>query len=69
MKLASYMKLSGKTETEIAQAAGTSQVTINRLKRGKRNATISLLQRICEATDWAVTLNDFAPSEHKDAPK
>lgn len=69
MKLDAYLKLSGKTEAQIAKAADTSQVTINRLKRGKRNATVSLLTRVCAATDWAVTLNDFAPDDEKGAPK
>lgn len=60
MKLDLYIRLSGKTEAQIAKKAKTTQATVNRVRNGIGNWTIDLLQRICAATDGAVTLEDIA---------
>ena len=59
--LTEYSKRSGKTATEIAKAAGVSRMTLYRLMKGEQNATISLLERVCAATDGEVTPDAFFP--------
>jgi transcriptional regulator with XRE-family HTH domain len=61
MRLDAYIKDSGATEQEIAEATGYSQGTINKLRNGKINPTMQLLTAIAKATNGAVTPNDFLP--------
>lgn len=69
MKLDAYIRLSRKTEAQIAREANTTQATVNRIRRGVGNWTLDLLQRICATTDGAVTLNDFARDHKSDERK
>lgn len=63
MKLDAYIKLAKTTEKEIAKRADTTQATVNRIKLGKIGGSLKTLARICEATNWAVTMNDFIPED------
>lgn len=65
MKLDAYIKLARTTEKEIAERANTTQATVNRVKLGKIGGSLRTLARICEATNWAVTMNDFIPDDVK----
>jgi transcriptional regulator with XRE-family HTH domain len=66
MKLDHYIKERGVTEQELATATGYSQGTINKLRNGKINPTLELLTRVTEATNGAVTPNDFLPPFRSD---
>ena len=44
---------------DIAVKAGCSRMTLYRLVQGKQNATIDLLERVCQATDWEVPVEAF----------
>ena len=68
MKLDEYLKSMGVTEKQLAEKINSTQATINRVRRGK-SGNIKTLTKVCAATDWAVTLNDFAPDDEKGAPK
>lgn len=59
--LLAYSRSSGKTVHQIAREAGCSRMTLYRLMKGEQNATIGLLQRVSEATNGAVSAEDFFP--------
>lgn len=61
MRLDDYIRETGATEQEIADATGCSQGTINKLRNGKINPTMQLLIALSTATNGAVTPNDFLP--------
>ena len=65
MKLDTYIKSKGETEVAIAQRARCSQSAVNKVRRGAGNPSLGLLRRIYEATDGAVTPNDFLSNEEK----
>jgi transcriptional regulator with XRE-family HTH domain len=67
MTLDEYLTQNDLTETEFARLVGCSQGTINKLRNGKTNPTMTMLQAISRATDGAVTPNDFLP-EQEPAP-
>jgi len=54
-----YAKRSGQSVNDIAVKAGCSRMTLYRLVQGKQNATIDLLERVCQATDWEVPVEAF----------
>jgi transcriptional regulator with XRE-family HTH domain len=62
MKLDDYIRQNDVTEAEIARRAGCSQSTVNKVRNGVGNPTISLLNRISEATGGAFTPSDFVVS-------
>ena len=67
MKLDEVIREKGTTEQAIADATGYSQATINRLRNGKLNPTLELLDAVFKATNGAVTPNDFLdidPASH-----
>ena len=41
----------GWTQTQLAEALGTSQSAVNRIERGNQNVTLEMLARIGEALD------------------
>lgn len=59
MKLADYMALHNINAAKLADKANVPASTITRLLNGTRVPRLSLLQKIMEATDGAVTPNDF----------
>lgn len=62
MKLADYMTLVGIKDTAFAEKVGRDQSTISRIRRGEVLPDWSTVVRIAEATDGAVTANDFMPA-------
>lgn len=60
--LLNYARRSGTTLHQIAKDAGCSRMTLYRLMRGEQNATMGLLQRVSEATNGAVSAEDFFPA-------
>ena len=62
MKLADYMALVGIKDTAFAEKVGRDQSTISRIRRGEVLPDWSTVARIAEATDGAVTANDFMPA-------
>ncbi len=66
MKLTLWLKDSGISARELASQVETTEATISRLKNGHALPSLELAGRIAEATDGAVTANDFldpGPSE------
>ena len=66
MKLDEWLKLSGVTEQTLGEKTRYSQGTINKLRNGKLNPTMKLLEAINKATNGAVTPNDFLEMEKRD---
>jgi DNA-binding Xre family transcriptional regulator len=60
MKLKAFLEMTGTTETALARRARCAQASINRVKNGQGNWSFDLLERICAATNGAVTMSDFA---------
>lgn len=61
MKLDAYIRQTGTTEQALARLVGCSQGTINKLRNGKINPSLDLLNAVFRATNGAVTPNDFLP--------
>ncbi|WP_216697912.1 helix-turn-helix transcriptional regulator [Methylocystis sp. MJC1] len=59
MKLDAYLRQYGVSEKALAEATGYAQGTINKLRNGKINPTLAVLEAIAKATDGAVMPNDF----------
>ena len=59
MNLRTYLKLYSLSEMAFSQQIGVASTTINRLVRGKTKPSFTLVQRIFEATQNAVTPNDL----------
>jgi transcriptional regulator with XRE-family HTH domain len=68
MKLDEFIRTTDATEQSLADATGYSQGTINRLRNGKINPTLELLEAVMRATDGAVTPNDFLSIEEPEQP-
>jgi hypothetical protein len=58
-KLSEYLQTQGVSETDMARQIGVSQVAVNRYRRGERIPEAAIMARIVQATDGAVTPNDF----------
>lgn len=58
MKLAEYLKLANLTDADFAQRIGVERSTVTRL-RGDQIPTREVMRAIAEATNGAVTANDF----------
>lgn len=54
-----YLDRTGRSLTEVADAAKCSRMTLYRLMKGEQNATIDLLKRISAATGGEVSISDF----------
>ena len=54
-----YLIRTGRTATEIANAAKCSRMTLYRIMKGEQNATIDLLRRISAATNDEVPVESF----------
>ena len=61
-KLISARIAAGLSQQELADKCGVTRWTINRVELGERDPSVSLIQRIGEATNGAVTPSDFFPS-------
>lgn len=65
MRLSQYLEARKITDAEFAKTLGVAQSTVLRLKRGDRQPSLDLAQRIAEATAGEVQPSAFftAPSE------
>jgi DNA-binding XRE family transcriptional regulator len=63
MKLAEYLSTQKITDSAFARSIEAVPSTVMRLKRGERQPSMSLAQRIMRATDGAVRLDDWATQE------
>lgn len=61
--LTSYLDRTGRSLTEVADAAKCSRMTLYRLMKGEQNATIDLLKRISAATSGEVPVSAFLHEE------
>jgi len=59
MKLLDYLQSRGETVTEFARRAAIEVSTVHRAAHGKTVPTPLVAKKIAEATDNAVTPNDF----------
>lgn len=57
--LTEYLERTGRSLTEVADAAKCSRMTLYRLMKGEQNATIDLLKRISAATGGEVSVSAF----------
>ncbi|MEJ1172638.1 helix-turn-helix domain-containing protein [Agrobacterium sp. CMT1] len=57
--LTEYLERTGRSLTEVADAAKCSRMTLYRLMKGEQNATIDLLKRISAATGGEVSVSSF----------
>lgn len=61
MKLSDYLSISGKSAAVFASEIGASVSAVNFWRAGDRTPRIAQMQKIFEATNGAVTPNDFLP--------
>lgn len=61
MKLDAYIRSNDVTEMKIAELAGCSQSTVNKVRNGLGNPTFALLIRISKATNGEFQPADFEP--------
>lgn len=59
-KLADWMAEHEMDDDALAARAATDRTTISRIRRGKQLPSLDLARRLAQATDNAVTPNDFA---------
>lgn len=59
MKLSAYLESHGITASAFAETIGRDKSTVTRLSNGDRKPDPATMQAILEATDGAVTPNDF----------
>jgi len=59
MKLMEYLSQEGLTTDAFAEKIGVSQGAVSRYATGQRFPVRAILRRIANATDGAVTANDF----------
>lgn len=64
MKLEQYLAQEGLTLSAFAGTVGTTHATISRIVAGKRHPSGSLMRRIWEVTDGAVTPGDFSKADN-----
>lgn len=69
MKLREWLTATDTRVTDFAAAIGTSEVSVWRYLNDKRTPRASEMQKIIEATDGAVTPNDFFDIPGKAATK
>jgi transcriptional regulator with XRE-family HTH domain len=67
MTLHDYLVLTKTTEAAFADKVGISQPHVWRLRRGKSWPSRDLMARIREATNHAVTPDDFLPAAERAA--
>ncbi len=69
MHIATYMRLHGISDADLAELVRCNRATISRVRRGVMPPSLSLASRIADATKGSVTPNDFIASGHAPAPK
>ena len=57
----SYRKANGVTLETMARAVGNSTVSMSRIERGQQDPPLSVLLRIREASNFAISIDDFPP--------
>jgi DNA-binding transcriptional regulator YdaS (Cro superfamily) len=62
MKLSDYLAMTNKSAAKFADEIGASTSAVNFWRSGGRTPRIGQMQKIFEATNGAVTPNDFLPS-------
>jgi DNA-binding XRE family transcriptional regulator len=67
MKLSEYLSEQKITDSAFARAIETAPSTVMRLKKGDRLPSMTLAQRIMEATGGAVRPDDFLPTREATA--
>ncbi len=68
MTLDDYLERPGNTEADLAAKAGTSAVSINRLRHGEQQPSADMIRAIVAATNGSVTADDLifgAPRQRK----
>lgn len=61
MQLALYLSQNDISDSDFAERIGVKRQAVHRYKTGERFPERAVLQKIIEATDGAVTANDFMP--------
>jgi transcriptional regulator with XRE-family HTH domain len=59
MTLAAWMRNQGIADEDLAATLGIDRSTVSRLRRGRKIPSTRLMEKIAQATDGAVTPNDF----------
>ena len=59
MKLHTWLKRHGKTATWLAKETGLSVSQVSRVIAGARSPSLEACEKIADATDGAVTADDF----------
>lgn len=59
MTLDAYLSLDGNTAAALAERAGTTGASINRILYGDQKPSTDMIKRIVEATGGAVTADDL----------
>jgi transcriptional regulator with XRE-family HTH domain len=67
MQLSAYLADKGISDADFAQAIGVTRQAVHRYKTGGRLPEWPVLAKIREATDGAVTADDFLPSPEPQA--
>lgn len=62
MRLAAYLKLSGRTATDLARQCSVSVPTITRVAKGQKTPSLTLAAKIRAATEGAVRADDYLPA-------
>lgn len=61
--LRAYRKTAGKSLEDVARAVGTARSTISRIETGDIMPSLGLIARLKQATNGALTAEDFMPME------
>ena len=59
MTLTQYLRLTGQNQADFAAQIGVTQMAVSRYCRGNRVPNSFVMRRIMDATQGAVTANDF----------
>jgi transcriptional regulator with XRE-family HTH domain len=65
MILGDYLTTVGKTVADFAAEIGVHPNSLHRYMRGARLPKKKILRKISQATDGAVTANDFVTTDHE----
>jgi len=62
-KLREYRISLGLSQADLAASVGVQKATISRIEKGKRTPSMGLVARIVEASDGALSADDFLPAK------